>query len=55
MKNYWSGSHTHTEYENLCSQQEAIDNNKVHLAVEDFSNMYEQALILSIQISAPHR
>lgn len=47
--------YTHTGYEYFCSQREAIDENKLHLAVEDFSNMYEQALIVSIQISAPYR
>lgn len=45
----------HTGYEYFCSQQEVIDENNMHVAVEDFSNMYEQALIVSMQISAPYR
>lgn len=45
--------YTHTGYEYLGSQQEAIDENE--LAVEDFSNMYEQALIVSIPTSAAYR
>lgn len=37
--------YTHTGYEHLYSQQEATDENKLHLAVEDFSDMYEQAFV----------
>lgn len=32
---------THAGYDCLCSQQEAADESKLHLACEDFSNTHE--------------
>lgn len=40
--------YTRTGYDCPCSQQEAKYENKQHLPCGDFSNVYEQALTLSI-------